>query len=132
MERQIDRFAPDCLHIATEGPLGWLARSIALRTNWPFRRPITAVSPSMLKARFRVPIAGHTRCYQRFHNTAQATTAPTPAIVADLKALQLSRRKQWRSGASIFRYLIIQAIDRNHRQRTRSFLCRPYRSRKTG
>ena len=29
--RQIDAFAPDCLHIATEGPLGWLARSVAAR-----------------------------------------------------------------------------------------------------
>ena len=54
MERRIDRFAPDCLHIATEGPLGWLARGVALRrkvTNFEMGRPAS------LKRRFMTSLS---------------------------------------------------------------------------
>ena len=31
LARRIDSISPDCLHIATEGPLGWLAREAVFR-----------------------------------------------------------------------------------------------------
>src|SRR5688572_16212409 len=33
---RLDRFAPDALHLATEGPLGLAARSWAMKHNHPF------------------------------------------------------------------------------------------------
>ena len=32
--KRIDAFMPDALHIATEGPLGWAARAVALDRGW--------------------------------------------------------------------------------------------------
>ena len=36
LEDIINSYAPNALHIATEGPLGWTARSIAKKRNWSF------------------------------------------------------------------------------------------------
>ena len=98
LERHIDRFAPDCLHIATEGPLGWLARRIALRRNWPFTTAYHSRFPEYVHARFRLPLAWTYGMLRRFHNAACATLAPTPAIVADLKARGFHGARLWSRG----------------------------------
>jgi len=98
LERHIDRFAPDCLHIATEGPLGWLARRIALRRKWPFTTAYHSRFPEYVHARFRLPLAWTYGMLRRFHNAACATLAPTPAIVADLKARGFHGARLWSRG----------------------------------
>ncbi len=101
MERQIDHFSPDCLHIATEGPLGWMARRIALRRNWPFTTAYHSRFPEYVAARFRVPTAWTYKLLRRFHNAACATLAPTPAIVADLQARGFSGARLWSRGVDL-------------------------------
>ena len=101
MERQIERFAPDCLHIATEGPLGWLARRIALRRGWPFTTAYHSRFPEYVEARFRVPVSWTYSLLRRFHNAARATLAPTPAIVGDLKARGLHGARLWSRGVDL-------------------------------
>ena len=34
--RQVDALAPDAIHIATEGPVGWMARAYCMRRRIPF------------------------------------------------------------------------------------------------
>lgn len=101
LERRIDAFAPDCLHIATEGPLGWLARSVALRRGWPFTTAYHSRFPEYVHARFRVPVSWTYALLRRFHNAARATLAPTPAIVADLKARGFPRARLWSRGVDL-------------------------------
>ncbi len=84
--RRIDAVAPDCLHIATEGPLGWAARAVALRRGWPFTTAYHSRFPEYVHARVRVPVGWSYALLRRFHNAGRATLAPTPAIVDDLKA----------------------------------------------
>lgn len=98
VERRIDAFAPDCLHIATEGPLGWLARSIARRRRWPFTTAYHSRFPEYVKARCGVPLAWTYALLRRFHNAATFTLAPTPAIVADLAARGFSGARLWSRG----------------------------------
>ena len=98
VERRIDDFAPDCLHIATEGPLGWLARSIALRRGWPFTTAYHSRFPEYVKARCGVPLAWSYALLRRFHNAATFTLAPTPAIVADLAARGFRGARLWSRG----------------------------------
>ena len=95
LERRIDAFAPDCLHIATEGPLGWLGRSIALRRKWPFTTAYHSRFPEYVHARFRMPVRWTCALLRRFHNAARATLAPTPAIVDDLKARGFANARLW-------------------------------------
>ena len=101
MERRIDHFAPDCLHIATEGPLGWLARGVALRRKWPFTTAYHSRFPEYVAARFHVPVSWTYALLRRFHNAARATLAPTPAIVADLKARGFHGARLWSRGVDL-------------------------------
>ena len=98
VERRIDEFDPDCLHIATEGPLGWLARRVALRRRWPFTTAYHSRFPEYVEARFRVPLAWTYALLRRFHNAATFTLAPTPAIVADLQARGFAGARLWSRG----------------------------------
>jgi len=101
MERRIDKFAPDCLHIATEGPLGWMARRIALRRKWPFTTAYHSRFPEYVHARFRIPVSWMYALLRRFHNAAKFTLAPTPAIVADLKARGFNGARLWSRGVDL-------------------------------
>ena len=38
IEARFSRFAPDAVHLATEGPLGWAARSVCLKHGFPLPR----------------------------------------------------------------------------------------------
>ena len=101
LERQIDRFVPDCLHIATEGPLGWQARRIALKRKWPFTTAYHSRFSEYVAARFGVPVGWTYALLRRFHNAARATLAPTPAIVADLKARGFAHARLWSRGVDL-------------------------------
>ncbi len=101
LARRIDQFAPDCLHIATEGPLGWLARRIALRRRWPFTTAYHSRFPEYVAARFRIPTNWTYALLRRFHNAARATLAPTPAIVGDLKARGFNGARLWSRGVDL-------------------------------
>ena len=98
VERRIDDIAPDCLHIATEGPLGWLARAIALRRGWPFTTAYHSRFPEYVHARCGVPLAWTYALLRRFHNAATFTLAPTPAIVSDLSARGFRGARLWSRG----------------------------------
>lgn len=101
LARRIDRFAPDCLHIATEGPLGWMARRIALRRRWPFTTAYHSRFPEYVHARFHVPVRWTYALLRRFHNAARATLAPTPAIVDDLRARGFHGARLWSRGVDL-------------------------------
>ena len=101
IERRIDEFAPDCLHLATEGPLGWLARGVARRRGWPFTTAYHSRFPEYVAARFAVPTRWTYALLRRFHNAACHTLAPTPAIVADLQARGFHGARLWSRGVDL-------------------------------
>ncbi len=101
MEKRIDHFAPDCLHIATEGPLGWMARRVALKRKWPFTTAYHSRFPEYVHARCALPVAWSYALLRRFHNAAHFTLAPTPAIVADLKLRGFHGARVWSRGVDL-------------------------------
>ncbi len=96
--RQIDAAAPDLLHIATEGPLGWQARAVARHRGWPFTTAYHTRFPEYLRARSPIPLAWSYAVLRRFHNAGVATLAATPAIVADLLAHGFAAPRLWSRG----------------------------------
>ena len=52
--RRIDAFAPDAVHIATEGPLGIAARKHCLRIDKPFTTAYHTQFPEYVHARCRI------------------------------------------------------------------------------
>jgi len=98
ISKLIDEFEPDFLHIATEGPLGWIARSIAIKRNWPFTTSYHSRFPEYVNIRFKVPVAWSYAIFRKFHNAAKANLAPTPAIVNDLKERGFPGARVWSRG----------------------------------
>ena len=98
VRRLIDAFAPDALHIATEGPLGWHARAIATARGWPFTTAYHTRFPEYLRARTPIPLALSYAVLRRFHNAGVATLAATPTIVDDLFAHGFGAPRAWSRG----------------------------------
>jgi len=94
-------FAPHAVHIATEGPLGLAARRWCRRHRQPFSTAYHTRFPEYIHARTRLPLAVSYAWMRRFHNAAQAVMAPTPAIVADLKARGFHNVVLWSRGVDI-------------------------------
>ena len=99
--RHIDAVAPDCLHIATEGPLGWAARAVAVKRGWPFTTAYHSRFPEYVHARVRVPVGWSYALLRKFHNAGRATLAPTPAIVDDLRARGFTQARLWSRGVNL-------------------------------
>ena len=98
LAQMIDEAKPDCLHISTEGPLGWLARSIAIKRGWPFTTSYHSRFPEYVNIRFKIPTSWSYALFRTFHNAAKANLAPTPAIVNDLKERGFKGPRVWSRG----------------------------------
>jgi len=96
--RRIDAFQPHALHIATEGPLGWQARAVALARRWPFSTAYHTRFPEYVHARIRLPLAWSYAVLRRFHNASAATLVATPALIADLQARGFGKVSLWSRG----------------------------------
>jgi glycosyltransferase involved in cell wall biosynthesis len=99
--RRIDAFGPDCLHIATEGPLGWMARTVALRRSWPFTTAYHSRFPEYIHARVRFPLAWSYAVLRAFHNAGRGTLVPTPAIMQDLRQRGFTQARLWGRGVDL-------------------------------
>ena len=97
---RIEEARPDHIHIATEGPIGWLTRRYCLKRKRIFTTSYHTRFPEYMSARTGVPewltYAG-LRC---FHAPSAAVMAPTPAIVADLARRGFGRVRLWTRGVN--------------------------------
>ncbi|MEP6505210.1 MAG: glycosyltransferase, partial [Betaproteobacteria bacterium] len=98
IERRMLAIAPDALHLATEGPLGLHARSIARAHGWPFTTAYHTRFPEYLRARLPIPLSVSYAFLRRFHDAGTATLAATPAIVDDLVAHGFAGPRVWSRG----------------------------------
>lgn len=96
--QRIAGFAPDAIHIATEGPLGMAARRYCLKRGLAFTTAYHTRFPEYIHARCRLPLAASYAWMRRFHNAGQAVMAPTQSIVDDLSARGFRNVKLWSRG----------------------------------
>jgi glycosyltransferase involved in cell wall biosynthesis len=76
----LDAFAPDAIHIATEGPLGASARRYCRQRGLVFTTSFHTQFPEYLRARHMpVPLSWSYHWLRRFHGAARRTMVPTPA-----------------------------------------------------
>ncbi|WP_409049631.1 glycosyltransferase family 4 protein [Sandarakinorhabdus sp.] len=96
--KQIRAFAPDALHIATEGPLGWHARGWAMQQGMAFTTSFHTRFPDYVSAR----IGGGTqlawRVLRRFHGAASAVMVATPRLADELACHGISQTRLWSRG----------------------------------
>lgn len=102
---RIEAFAPDALHIATEGPLGFTARRHALRTGMAFTTSFHTKFAEYVQARCGLPARITYKGMRWFHHPARAVMAATPAIKRELEGHGFERVRLWGRGvdADVFR-----------------------------
>ncbi|MFJ3048221.1 glycosyltransferase family 4 protein [Herbaspirillum chlorophenolicum] len=76
----LERFHPDCIHIATEGPMGLAARRYCVRHKLNFTTAYHTRFPEYLAARKLLPKSITYRLLRWFHGRSQAVMVPTPAM----------------------------------------------------
>lgn len=100
VSRQIDEADPDHIHIATEGPIGWLTRQYCLKRNRIFTTSYHTRFPEYIKARVGIPEPWSYAGLRLFHAPSAAVMAPTPVIGADLTRRGFTRVRLWTRGVN--------------------------------
>jgi glycosyltransferase involved in cell wall biosynthesis len=111
--RRIEETAPDHVHIATEGPIGWLTRRWCLRTKRVFTTSYHTRFPEYIRARTGIPEALTYAGLRRFHAPSAAVMAPTPTIAAELARRGFENVRLWTRGVdhTLFRPRAGKALD---------------------
>jgi glycosyltransferase involved in cell wall biosynthesis len=101
VNKRIRDYAPQALHIATEGPLGLAARRYALKNGMPFTTAYHTRFPEYVQARFGVPLAWTYRFLRWFHGPSHAVMAPTAKVKSDLEAYGFDNVVLWSRGVDL-------------------------------
>ncbi len=96
--RRIRRFAPQAIHIATEGPLGWAARSACLQLGLRFTSAWHTNFPAYLSSRFGIAQHKTWPALKRFHQTSLAVMCPTHGIARELQEQGMDNVQVWGRG----------------------------------
>ena len=98
--QRIEEAKPDHIHIATEGPIGWLTRRYCLRHKRVFTTSYHTRYPEYVSARIRIPEWLTYAGLRYFHAPSAAVMAPTPTIGADLTRRGFRRVRLWTRGVN--------------------------------
>ncbi len=99
--RMIEQFAPDALHIATEGPLGMAARSWARRTGFSFTTAFHTRFAEYIRARTRVPVRPIYAWMRRFHSAGRGMMVATESLQDELIARGFRNILPWSRGVDL-------------------------------
>ena len=97
VSRLLADFAPDAVHIATEGPLGWTTRAACRRLHLDFTTSYHTRFPEYLRLRLPVPLTLSYAVVRRFHRPARRTMA-APTIIDELSARSFPHLVPWSRG----------------------------------
>lgn len=101
LARMIEAFAPDSLHIATEGPLGLAARAWARRHGATFTTSFHTRFPEYLQARTHLPPALAYAWLRRFHNAGSGVMVATESLRTELAARGFAHIRAWTRGVDL-------------------------------
>jgi glycosyltransferase involved in cell wall biosynthesis len=113
LARMLRAFAPDAIHIATEGPLGIAARKLCQRERWQFTTSYHTQFPQYVRKRVPVPISWSYAYLRAHHGKAQATLVATEHLRRDLVDHGFEHVVIWSRGvdADVFRPYRARVLD---------------------
>ncbi len=94
----IEAAQADAIHIATEGPVGWMARRHCRRRKLPFTTSFHTRFADYVHARWPIPEAWVYGLQRRFHAESAGVMVATPSLAADLSARGFTRLMAWTRG----------------------------------
>jgi glycosyltransferase involved in cell wall biosynthesis len=96
--RRIESAAPDAIHIATEGPIGYMVRAHCMRHGLPFTSAYATRFPEYISARVAVPESWSYAALRRFHAAAATTMVSTPSLMSELTQRGFTNLGMWTRG----------------------------------
>src|SRR6266571_9232158 len=84
--RRIEQAAPDAIHIATEGPVGWAVRAYCRRRKLAFTTSYTTRFPEYIEVRTMLPATVSYAVLRHFHAAAAMTMVATNSLKQELAA----------------------------------------------
>jgi len=101
----IEAFAPDCVHLATEGPLGWAARRWLLRRGLAFTTAIHTRFPEYLNNRWAwLPLSFGYAVLRRFHAPSAAVLVSSERMRGAFADWGVQGLELWRKGVDITQF----------------------------
>ncbi len=109
----IDAFAPDAVHLSTEGPLGQAARRHCLARARPFTSAYHTRFPEYVRARTGLPLALSYAVLRHFHGASAGIMVATASIRRELESRGFRNIRRWSRGVdtSFFRPRSDPALD---------------------
>lgn len=105
IKARIEALQPAFVHIATEGPLGIMARAACLSHGWSFTTGFHTRFPEYLRERLPVPLRLSYAWLKWFHNAASHCLVPTASMEGELRRRGFANLRVWTRGVdrSLFR-----------------------------
>lgn len=101
IDTMLTAFAPDAVHIATEGTLGMAGRRWCLRNTMPFTTSYHTQFPEYVRARAPIPLSFSYAHLRRFHDAAARTMVATPTMQLQLEARGFRNIVRWTRGVNV-------------------------------
>jgi glycosyltransferase involved in cell wall biosynthesis len=98
IRHQLDALQPDCIHIATEGPLGLSARRYCLKHAFSFTTSYHTQFPEYLNKRIPLPLPVSYAFMRHFHAPAIRTMVATPGQEKLLRHWRMGNIVRWSRG----------------------------------
>lgn len=98
LARRFRDIQPDAVHIATEGPIGWMARRYCKARGIRFTTSFHTRFPEYLAQRFAIPTPWTVSMLRRFHNAGAGLMVATPSLGRELEGLGFERILPWTRG----------------------------------
>jgi glycosyltransferase involved in cell wall biosynthesis len=101
LAQQLDALQADAIHIATEGPLGWAARSYCLKHQLAFTTAFHTKFPEILNSALRMPLSWGYALFKRFHKPSSGVLVPTQGVLTMLKQRGFDNLRAWTHGVDL-------------------------------
>jgi glycosyltransferase involved in cell wall biosynthesis len=96
--RRIEAAAPEAIHIATEGPIGWSVRAYCRRRKLAFTTSYTTRFPEYVEVRTSIPASVGYAVLRHFHSAAAMTMVATASLRQELSGRGFRRLGFWGRG----------------------------------
>ena len=101
LDHMLKLFAPDAIHLVTEGPLGWAARAFCRRRDIPFTTAYHTRFPEYVRVRCWIPLAWSYALVRRFHAPSSAVLVVAQSIRDELGRRGFTNLVPWSRGVDI-------------------------------
>jgi len=98
---RLDALAPQAIHIATEGPLGWAARAYCLRHGLAFTTAFHTRFPEILRAALKIPLSWGYALFRHFHRPSSGVLVPTQGVLNLLQRRGFRNLRPWTHGVDL-------------------------------